>query len=96
MQDVLDEIWDGTIDRSTFSDRSSTETRRLPGRSAALAQPDQPDHLPVAVTASVVRVDAVLLTELSASRLFGYTRSYFHVWPGALLRSSLSSRVCCR
>ncbi len=37
-----------------------------------------------------VYVDAVLLTELSASRMFGYTRSYFHVLcrrPAAVVRS---------
>lgn len=38
-----------------------------------------PVILPITVTDNGVRVDAVLLTELAASRLFGYTRSYFHV-----------------
>jgi len=38
-----------------------------------------PVIIPLVCTDSGVRADAVILTEWDASRLFGYTRSYFHV-----------------
>ena len=98
IQAELDEIWDGYIDsidilRPVFYRNKGAY---LVGRLRWLNRVN-PVILPVAVTSDgSVRADAVLLTELSASRLFGYTRSYFHVlcrrprqwWP--------SSRACCQ
>jgi isocitrate dehydrogenase kinase/phosphatase len=81
IQAELDEIWDGYIDsidilRPVFYRNKGAY---LVGRLRWLNRVN-PVILPVAVTSDgSVRVDAVLLTELSASRLFGYTRSYFHV-----------------
>jgi len=45
--------------------------------------------IPLVSTENGVKVDAVILTEWDASRLFGYTRSYFHVQsrrPAAVVR----------
>ena len=81
VQQALDTIWDGTIDsidilRPVFYRNKGAY---LVGRLRWLNRVN-PIILPVAVMPDGgVRVDAVLLTELSASRLFGYTRSYFHV-----------------
>jgi isocitrate dehydrogenase kinase/phosphatase len=81
VQEFLDGIWDGEVDsidilRPVFYRNKGAY---LVGRLRRLNRVN-PVILPVAVTAGGgVRVDAVLLTESVASRLFGYTRSYFHV-----------------
>ena len=76
----LSENWDGHIDaldilRPVFYRNKGAY---LVGRLRWLNRVN-PVILPITVSDDGVRVDAVLLTELAASRLFGYTRSYFHV-----------------
>ena len=76
----LSENWDGHIDsldilRPVFYRNKGAY---LVGRLRWLNRIN-PVILPITVSDDGVRVDAVLLTELAASRLFGYTRSYFHV-----------------
>ncbi|MGA0237238.1 MAG: bifunctional isocitrate dehydrogenase kinase/phosphatase [Acidimicrobiales bacterium] len=76
----LSENWDGHIDaldilRPVFYRNKGAY---LVGRLRWLNRVN-PIILPITVSDDGVRVDAVLLTELAASRLFGYTRSYFHV-----------------
>jgi len=81
VQEFLDGIWDGQVDsidilRPVFYRNKGAY---LVGRLRRLNRVN-PMILPVTVTRSGnVRIDAVLLTESVASRLFGYTRSYFHV-----------------
>ena len=66
---------DGTIDRHPSA--LLPQQGRLSGR-AAWQGPNANPIIRSVMPDGGVRVDAVLLTELSASRLFGY-RSYFHV-----------------
>jgi len=76
----LDANWDGHVDsidilRPVFYRNKGAY---LVGRLRWLNRTN-PIILPITVNPDGVAVDAVLLTELAASRLFGYTRSYFHV-----------------
>lgn len=76
----LDEIWDGALDaidvlRPIFYRNKGAY---LVGRLRWLNRVS-PIVIPLLNTERGVHVDAVLLTETDASRLFGYTRSYFHV-----------------
>ena len=76
----LDEIWDGQLDaidvlRPIFYRNKGAY---LVGRLRWLNRVS-PVVIPLVNTERGVHVDAVLLTETDASRLFGYTRSYFHV-----------------
>ncbi len=80
VQAQLDEIWDGQLDaidilRPIFYRNKGAY---LVGRLRWLNRVS-PVIIPLLNTARGVHVDAVLLTETDASRLFGYTRSYFHV-----------------
>ena len=80
VQAKLDEIWDGRVDsidilRPVFYRNKGAY---LVGRLRWLNR-ISPIILPIAVSTEGAYVDAVLLTELAASRMFGYTRSYFHV-----------------
>lgn len=81
VQEFLDGIWDGQVDsidilRPVFYRNKGAY---LVGRLRRLNRVN-PLILPITVTpGGDVRVDAVLMTESVASRLFGYTRSYFHV-----------------
>lgn len=76
----LDDIWDGHLDaidvlRPIFYRNKGAY---LVGRLRWLNRVS-PIVIPLLNSEDGVRVDAVLLTETDASRLFGYTRSYFHV-----------------
>jgi isocitrate dehydrogenase kinase/phosphatase len=76
----LDEVWDGQLDaievlRPIFYRNKGAY---LVGRLRWLNRVS-PIVIPLLHTERGVHVDAVLLTETDASRLFGYTRSYFHV-----------------
>ena len=76
----LDEIWDGQLDaievlRPIFYRNKGAY---LVGRLRWLNRVS-PIVIPLLNTERGVHVDAALLTETDASRLFGYTRSYFHV-----------------
>ncbi|MEQ8840272.1 MAG: bifunctional isocitrate dehydrogenase kinase/phosphatase [Acidimicrobiales bacterium] len=76
----IDEIWDGQLDeidvlRPIFYRNKGAY---LVGRLRWLNRVS-PVIIPLLNTEQGVQVDAVLLTETDASRLFGYTRSYFHV-----------------
>ncbi|MDW3219040.1 MAG: bifunctional isocitrate dehydrogenase kinase/phosphatase [Acidimicrobiales bacterium] len=76
----LDDIWDGHLDaidvlRPIFYRNKGAY---LVGRLRWLNRVS-PIVIPLLNTERGVHVDAVLLTETDASRLFGYTRSYFHV-----------------
>ena len=80
IQAQLDEVWDGHIDsidvlRPIFYRNKGAY---IVGRLRWLNRVS-PVILPMLASDDGVYVDAVLLTELSASRMFGYTRSYFHV-----------------
>lgn len=80
VQAQLDEIWDGHLDaidvlRPIFYRNKGAY---LVGRLRWLNRVS-PIIIPLLYTERGVHVDAVLLTETDASRLFGYTRSYFHV-----------------
>jgi isocitrate dehydrogenase kinase/phosphatase len=76
----LDDIWDGQLDaidvlRPIFYRNKGAY---LVGRLRWLNRVS-PIVIPLLNGEDGVKVDAVLLTETDASRLFGYTRSYFHV-----------------
>ncbi len=80
IQAQLDEAWDGCIDsidilRPIFYRNKGAY---LVGRLRWLNRVS-PVILPMLAEEDGVYVDAVLLTEIAASRMFGYTRSYFHV-----------------
>ena len=77
---LIDETWDGQIDaidvlRPIFYRNKGAY---LVGRLRWLNR-ISPIVLPLVNNDTGVAVDAVLLTETDASRLFGYTRSYFQV-----------------
>lgn len=77
---LLDDIWDGHLDsidvlRPIFYRNKGAY---LVGRLRWLNRVS-PIIIPLLNGESGVHVDAVLLSETDASRLFGYTRSYFHV-----------------
>lgn len=77
---LLERTWDGHIDaidilRSVFYRNKGAY---LVGRLRWLNRV-APIVIALVHTDAGVQVDAVLLTEADASRLFGYTRSYFHV-----------------
>jgi isocitrate dehydrogenase kinase/phosphatase len=76
----LDQIWDGQLDavevlRPIFYRNKGAY---MVGRLRWLNRVS-PIVIPLVNTERGVHVDAVILTESDASRLFGYTRSYFHV-----------------
>jgi isocitrate dehydrogenase kinase/phosphatase len=76
----LDHIWDGQLDavevlRPIFYRNKGAY---MVGRLRWLNRVS-PIVIPLVNTERGVHVDAVILTESDASRLFGYTRSYFHV-----------------
>ena len=76
----LDDIWDGNFDaievlRPIFYRNKGAY---LVGRVRWLNRVS-PIIIPLLNREGGVQIDAVLLTESDASRLFGYTRSYFHV-----------------
>ncbi len=77
---LLDDIWDGQLDAIEvlrpifFRNKGAYVVGRLRWLNRV-----SPIVIPLVNTERGVHVDAVLLTETDASRLFGYTRSYFHV-----------------
>ncbi len=80
IQAQLDDVWDGQIDsidvlRPIFYRNKGAY---IVGRLRWLNRVS-PIVLPVLTDEDGLYVDAVLLSELAASRMFGYTRSYFHV-----------------
>ncbi len=80
VQARLDHNWDGHVDSIDILRPVFYRNRGayLVGRLRWLNRVS-PIILPIAVAPDGAYVDAVLLTELAASRMFGYTRSYFHV-----------------
>ena len=80
IQAHLDDVWDGQIDSIEvlrpifYRNKGAYVVGRLRWLNRV-----SPVVLPVLAGDDGLYVDAVLLSELAASRMFGYTRSYFHV-----------------
>ena len=80
IQAQLDDVWDGQIDSIEvlrpifYRNKGAYVVGRLRWLNRV-----SPVVLPVLAGDDGLYVDAVLLSELAASRMFGYTRSYFHV-----------------
>ena len=80
IQAQLDDVWDGQIDSIDvlrpifYRNKGAYVVGRLRWLNRV-----SPVVLPVLAGDDGLYVDAVLLSELAASRMFGYTRSYFHV-----------------
>jgi isocitrate dehydrogenase kinase/phosphatase len=80
IQAQLDDVWDGQIDSIDvlrpifYRNKGAYVVGRLRWLNRV-----SPVVLPVLDGDDGLYVDAVLLSELAASRMFGYTRSYFHV-----------------
>lgn len=80
IQAHLNEVWDGRIDLIEILNPIFYRNKGayIVGRLRWLNRV-APVILPVLANDAGLYIDAVLLTERAASRMFGYTRSYFHV-----------------